>query len=267
MNNIKEYVIVPSLVFWITYMVLGVSLELLKQAQFYKKYLIPLRKNKNANLIKWSLLIKTLVINSIFTFLGTFFYFWIIGFPNSDNFGIISPLLRICTIVFVGLYSLKKIEMENFIPFLICLLPNQLINYFVVEFYLEIWISLQISKFIFFHLHYLFHIAPFLKAIHSIHHKNDKPSGIQALDCHVLELLLFNLPSTIVGVIIVQMCPFAFLMWSVGSAISTVFSHDGHIINEFLDSSYHDYHHSNLPYKNFGMCKFWDWIYGTHNSY
>ena len=93
--------------------------------------------------------------------------------------------------------------------------------------------------------HYIAHHPTLYKRVHSLHHMYPRPIGLVAIYCSHWEMLIVNLPLSVVMPIILQMHPLINSIWSCGLMFYIVMIHCGHnlIPKWILDSNYHDRHH------------------------
>lgn len=117
----------------------------------------------------------------------------------------------------------------------------------------------------FYCFHKLFHMNKFLyKNFHAQHHYYTEPFALSGIECHIIEHLLVNLGSAIIGPVILSFLfnnlSFTFCkLWSLSAAISTCLSHSGYKF--FSDSHFN--HHLYLKY-NYGIeHNFSDRLFGT----
>jgi hypothetical protein len=168
----------------------------------------------------------------------------------------------ICSLVILIISNTNKISINNndseFYRFLDTL---------IVDFILKISLSICIANSYFYHIHALMHSNHKLMKYHAQHHQIHHPIALAGLYCSPVEMLIVNMPTILLGPWLVGMNSNVFLLWILGSCLTTLFSHDGHVIEAIgLSSEFHDYHHTHRPYKNFGLDTFWDSLYKTKNE-
>lgn len=126
---------------------------------------------------------------------------------------------------------------------------------------LKIGVSLWISDAYFYHAHRLFHECGWLyRHVHCQHHAYHAPSALLAVDCHVLEMVLVNQTTGLLGPALTGMDCYALTLFLVLACVSTLLEHSGH--KWLIDPSHHDRHHALLA-GNYGFSRFWDQWYGT----
>ena len=118
----------------------------------------------------------------------------------------------------------------------------------------------------FFSFHYLFHKIPILyKNIHKFHHRESIPSAVSALEAHILEHLIINILSILIGPIL---CPGYYLTIYIYIFITTAnscISHSGY--NSPLVGIEHNIHHNFSKY-NYGVGLYLlDRLFKTYKNY
>ena len=102
----------------------------------------------------------------------------------------------------------------------------------------------------FFTFHYLFHKIPFLyKNIHKFHHRESIPAAVSALDAHIIEHLIINIGSILIGPIL---CPGYYLtiyLYIFLATANSCISHSGY--NNIFAGIEHNIHHKFSKY-NYG---------------
>ena len=144
----------------------------------------------------------------------------------------------------------------------------------VNEFYLNtvyiifITIISDLYMIIFFHtvyfyiVHRLFHL-PQLYKLHKLHHNNIITYPHTALYCHIIEHLLLNCMSVIIGVYIWKCHIYSVFIWVFIFTINTINSHNS-ISHKSIKK--HDYHHL-LHNVNYGSgFNFMDMIFNTYKK-
>ncbi len=111
---------------------------------------------------------------------------------------------------------------------------------------LQLVICYFFAEFSFWTTHFIAHHPALYKRVHALHHAYPKPIGLVAIYCSHWEMLIVNLPLSILMPIVLQMHPILNCIWSAGLMFYIVMIHCGHnlIPKSILDSNYHDQHHA-----------------------
>lgn len=168
--------------------------------------------------------------------------------------------------------SYKKVVLNLFCNFIlsttfgICLLkiapthlplPNELESFSLIIYK---WIIAYIvSQLYFYFSHRLFHTKYLFKYIHYIHHEAINVYPLVANYCHPLELLLVNLPSTVLGVILTEMSWKLSYIWYSFFTIHSMMDH-----YKWIYSEHHNKHHEKMKY-NYSTWSIIDKIFRTYN--
>jgi len=126
---------------------------------------------------------------------------------------------------------------------------------------LQIFITIICEEVWFYYTHRLMHYSFMYKSFHIYHHKYDKPIALAALYCHPVEMMIVNTPLNLLGPILTGIQLKTYTFWMIFSAIYVNLNHCGHRLLPFIDTEYHDKHHSSHSVR-FGSYLL-DYLHGT----
>lgn len=120
-------------------------------------------------------------------------------------------------------------------------LLNEIYKFCFYIFCIDIW---------FFTTHYLFHKIPILyKNIHKFHHRTSIPSAVSALDAHIIEHLLVNIMSILIGPVLWPGYYITIYIYIFVTTANSCISHSGY--KSSLVGIEHNIHHRLSKY-NYG---------------
>ncbi len=125
----------------------------------------------------------------------------------------------------------------------------------------KILLSTIIAEVWFYHSHIVFHVHPFYKWFHKVHHTYKKPYALAGLYTSSVEIILSSVPSVGIGPVLFGLHGVPLYLWVAIAGYNTTSSHSGLDFWPFIDKS-HDMHHKyfNVNYGSLGIL---DWLYGT----
>ena len=122
------------------------------------------------------------------------------------------------------------------------------------------------TEILFYTFHRIAHIPKLYKVIHKKHHELTAPVGLGALYCHPLEMVLVNLPSTILPGLLVGVSFNMLALYGILATLNTVITSHGGYNTSNCDSNtcraFHDIHHEKFN-GNYGLGYFMDNIFKT----
>lgn len=133
---------------------------------------------------------------------------------------------------------------------------NEIYKFLFYIFCIDIW---------FFTFHYLFHKIPFLyQKIHKFHHRESIPSAVSALDAHIIEHLLINISSILIGPILWPGYYLTIYFYIFLTTANSCISHSGY--KNYLVGEEHNIHHKMTKY-NYGIGLYLlDKLFGTYKK-
>ena len=130
----------------------------------------------------------------------------------------------------------------------------------------DLFYMLMGTELLFYVLHRIAHIPIFYKLIHKKHHELTAPVALGALYCYPSEMILVNLPSTILPGLIIGVPFYSLALYSLLATHNTVVgAHGGYkknICNKNGCRPFHDIHHEKFN-GNYGIGYFMDELFNT----
>jgi sterol desaturase/sphingolipid hydroxylase (fatty acid hydroxylase superfamily) len=143
--------------------------------------------------------------------------------------------------------------------------------------YLQLFACMCIDDTLFYFSHRALHHASVYKHIHKQHHTFKYTIGIATEYCHPVEDFLSNTLSTVAGPLLMGLHLSVTLTYLTFKLWQSIDAHSGYnfpfpvspfsYITTMDCAPAHDYHHSHNKGNYGGFFIFWDWVFGTDESY
>lgn len=262
-----EWLIQPFLLFWGVYFSIGLILYGLKinNVEWYKKLSLTNQlRNQDVQVYRLNFnVIFNLLTNVVTSLLGGSLFWWMFDYPTKNvyeptNWSNMWSELKVNTL------ASEDVEFASqLLTYQVYYNLETWLGYLVIEWIIKLFVVYVVTEIWFYHVHGLFHLSSFLmKRIHAKHHRYTAPLAIFGLYCHPLEMLLLNVPVTLIGPKLVNIEWSVYIFYVVFASFNSLMSHDG-TDWAIYNSEYHDLHHKHAGLKNLGLTRHLDWLYGT----
>jgi sterol desaturase/sphingolipid hydroxylase (fatty acid hydroxylase superfamily) len=122
-------------------------------------------------------------------------------------------------------------------------------------------ISGAIADVYFYLSHRLMHTKHFY-TYHSVHHRVLYPRAYTCVYCHWIEMILCNIPTIIIGPLLVDMSLASLNLWMFIVCFNTMYGHSGGEFSFLWKNKHHYLHHTKIN-GNYGMSRYTDGIMST----